>query len=80
MIVESRVVFYVYNTTEWFVAALGLTRVKTVEVREPTFSELNPGPAADKVIPAGDRTGMKVAATTTTKEGVDSEPADWEVL
>jgi hypothetical protein len=64
-------VSYVYNTNEWFVAALGLNLVKTVEVREPTFSERElRSKAADKMIPAGDCTGMKVVATTTTKEGV----------
>jgi hypothetical protein len=62
---------YVYNTNEWFVAALGLTLVKTTEVREPTFSERElRSKAVDKLIPAGDCTGMKVIATTTTKEGV----------
>jgi hypothetical protein len=62
---------YVYNTNEWFVAALGLTLVKTTEVRQPTFSDRElRSKAVDKMIPAGGCTGMKVVATTTTKEGV----------
>ena len=62
---------YVYNTNEWFVSAFGLTLLKTTEVREPTFSknELQ-SVALKKTIPAGDCTGMKVIATTTTKEGI----------
>jgi hypothetical protein len=68
---KPQAVSYVYNTNEWFVAALGLTLVKTAEVREPTFSERElRSKAVDKMIPAGDCTGMKVVATTTTKEGV----------
>jgi hypothetical protein len=62
---------YVYNANEWFVAALGFTLVKTAEVREPTFSKQELRSASlDKTIPVGDCTGMKVVATTTTKEGV----------
>jgi hypothetical protein len=61
----------VYNANEWFVAALGLTLVKTTEVREPTFAKsILRSASLDKTIPVGDCTGMKVVATTTTKEGV----------
>lgn len=62
---------FVYNTNEWFVSALGLTLVKTAEVREPMFSERElRSKSLGKTIPVGDCTGMKVVATTTTKEGV----------
>jgi hypothetical protein len=62
---------YVYNANEWFVSALGLTLVKTTEVREPTFAKsILRSASLDKTIPVGDCTGMKVVATTTTKEGV----------
>jgi hypothetical protein len=68
---KPQAVSYVYNTNEWFVSALGLTLVKTKEVREPTFSNKEVRSVAmGKTIPVGDCTGMKVVATTTTKEGV----------
>jgi hypothetical protein len=68
---KPQAVSFVYNTNEWFVSALGLTLVKTKEVREPTFSKRQVRSVAmDKTIPVGDCTGMKVVATTTTKEGV----------
>mmetsp|Transcript_22150 Transcript_22150/g.32195 ORF Transcript_22150/g.32195 Transcript_22150/m.32195 type:complete len:379 (-) Transcript_22150:656-1792(-) len=62
---------YVYNSNEWFAAALGLTLVKTEEVRSPTKAKVEVfSEAIGQAIPAGQCTGMAVTATTFTEEGV----------
>uniref|UniRef100_A0A7S2MPR1 Dihydrodipicolinate reductase N-terminal domain-containing protein n=1 Tax=Helicotheca tamesis TaxID=374047 RepID=A0A7S2MPR1_9STRA len=62
---------YVYNSNEWFAAALGLTVAKTEEVKSPTKASVELySEAIDRTIPIGQCTGMTVTATTTTKEGV----------
>jgi hypothetical protein len=62
---------YVYNSNEWFIEAFGLMLLNSVEVREPTFSNVELMSASiGKNIPAGDCTGMRVIATTTTEEGI----------
>lgn len=62
---------YVYNSNEWFASALGLTIATTKEERQPmTASVPVKSESIGKTIPVGDCTGMKVIATTTTKEGV----------
>jgi len=68
---QSAAKSYVYNSNEWFVSALGLTLGKTTEVRQPTFAT-SPlfSKSIEREISVGDATGMKVIATTTTKEGV----------
>mmetsp|Transcript_15091 Transcript_15091/g.32953 ORF Transcript_15091/g.32953 Transcript_15091/m.32953 type:complete len:466 (-) Transcript_15091:160-1557(-) len=62
---------YVYNSNEWFASALGLQVVNTKEDRQPILAPTTVySKAQDKTIPMGDVIGMKVVATTKTKENV----------
>ena len=62
---------YVYNSNEWFASALGLHVASTKEERKPiTATTPVYSKAQNKTIPVGDVIGMKVVATTTTKEKV----------
>ena len=60
-----------YNSNEWFDLALGLTVADTKEVRIPIAAAYPVySKALDMKIPAGDVIGMRVVATTTTREKV----------
>ena len=65
---------YVYNSKEWFALALGLHVANTKEERKPILILATTSPvyskALDTTIPVGNVIGMKVVATTTTKENV----------